>query len=125
MIWEVFRQGKRGEYHVHVGNVHAPDRDLAEQFAQVMHARRKPANSLWVAPKSEISEVDADDERVVMGGTTQREYRWATNYETDETFAEEIADSQREQAAAEAERDRQAGSEASDSNASGTTGGGS
>lgn len=111
MIWEVFRQEKRRDYHVHVGNVHAPNRELAEQFAQVMHARRKPANSLWVVPKPEISEVDSDDERVVMGGTTQKEYRWATNYNTDETFAEEIADSQREQEAAERERERQAASD--------------
>ena len=114
MIWEVFRQEKRRDYHVHAGNVHAPNRELAEQFAQVMHARRKPANSLWVVPKAEISEVDSDDERVAMGGTTQKEYRWATNYNTDETFAAEIADSQREQEAAEAERDRQAASGRSD-----------
>lgn len=117
MIWEVFRQERRKDYHVHVGNVHAPNRDLAEQYAQVMHARRKPANSLWVVPKPEISEVDADDERVAMGGTTQKEYRWATNYSTDETFAEEIADSQREQEAAEAQREQQA--------TSGGSGGGS
>ena len=103
MIWEVFRQERRRDYHVHAGNVHAPNRELAEQFAQVMHARRKPANSLWVVPKSEISEVDADDERVAMGGTTQKESRWATNYNSDETFAEEIEASQREQE--EAERD--------------------
>lgn len=123
MIWEVFRQEGREDYHVHVGNVHAPDRDLAEQFAQVMHARRKPANSLWVVPKREISEVDADDARVAMGGTTQREYRWATNYNTDETFAKEIADSQREQEAAEAEREGR--TDSGPSNASGTPGGGS
>jgi ring-1,2-phenylacetyl-CoA epoxidase subunit PaaB len=117
MIWEVFRQQKRRDYHVHVGNVHAPNRELAEQFAQVMHARRKPANSLWVVPKSEVSEVDDDDEHVAMGGTTQKAYRWATNYSTDETFADEIADSQREQEVGEAERERQATSD--------TAGGGS
>jgi ring-1,2-phenylacetyl-CoA epoxidase subunit PaaB len=105
MIFEVFRQAKRKDYHVHVGNVHAPDREMAQQFAQVMHARRKPANSLWVVPKDEITEVDADDERVAMGGLTQKQYRWATNYNTDETFAEEIEDSQREQEAASETRE--------------------
>ena len=70
-------------------------------YAQVMHARRKPAHSLWVVPKDEIAEVDSDDEGVAMGGLTQKEYRWATNYNTDETFAEEIEASQREQEAAE------------------------
>jgi len=41
-----------------------------------------------------------------MGGTTQKEYRWATNYNTDETFAEEIEASQREQEAAESDLER-------------------
>nr|WP_231751340.1 hypothetical protein [Halogeometricum sp. CBA1124] len=41
MIWEVFRQDKKGDYHEHCGNVHAPDREMALTFAQVQHARRK------------------------------------------------------------------------------------
>ena len=109
MKWEVFRQEKAKDYHTHVGNVHAPDAGMAKQYAQIMHARRKPANSLWVVPKADIEEVHDDEAGVEMGGTTQKEYRWATNYNTDETFAEEIADSQREQEAAErdlAEADR-------------------
>lgn len=103
MIWEVFRQQRSKDYHVHVGNVHAPDAEMAKQFAQVMHARRKPATSLWVVPKTEIHDVDADEPGVELGGVTQKEYRWATNYSTDETFAEEIEASQREQEAAERE----------------------
>jgi len=104
MKWEVFRQAKKGEYHTHVGNVHAPNAELAKQFAQIMHARRKPANSLWIVPSGEIEEVDADEVGVAMGGTTDKAYRWATNYTTDETFADEIAESQREQEQAERER---------------------
>ena len=101
MIWEVFRQEKEKDYHVHVGNVHAPDAAFARQYAQVMHARRKPANSLWVVPRREIEEIHSDESGIEMGGTTAKEYRWATNYGTDETFAEEIEASQREQEAAE------------------------
>lgn len=104
MKWEVFRQSKKGDYHVHVGNVHAPDSELAKQYAQLMHARRKPANSLWVVPSGEVEEVHADDPGVEMGGVTDKAYRWATNYSTDETFADEIAASQREQEAAEQDR---------------------
>lgn len=101
MRWEVFRQEKKKDYHTHVGNVRAPNAELAKQYAQIMHARRKPANSLWVVPKAEIEEVHADEQGVEMGGTTQKEYRWATNYNTNENFAEEIAESQREQEQAE------------------------
>ncbi|PSQ36600.1 phenylacetic acid degradation protein PaaB [Halobacteriales archaeon QS_9_70_65] len=109
MKWEVFRQDKKKDYHTHVGSVHAPDAEMARQYAQIMHARRKPANSLWVVPKEEIAEVHADDAGVEMGGTTRKEYRWATNYNTNESFAEEIEASQREQEEAEedlAEADR-------------------
>jgi ring-1,2-phenylacetyl-CoA epoxidase subunit PaaB len=73
-----------------------------------MHARRKPANSLWVVPKDAIETVEADDHDVAMGGLTQREYRWATNYNTGE-MAEEIAESEAEQVEAERERKRAAG----------------
>lgn len=103
MRWEVFRQEQSKDYHVHVGDVHAPNAELAKQYAQVMHARRKPANSLWVVPKEAIETVDADDHDVAMGGTTQKEYRWATNYSTGE-MAEEIEESEREQEAAERDR---------------------
>lgn len=104
MIWEVFRQEKPGEYHTHCGNVHAPDRQMALLFAQVQHARRKPTNSLWVVPGEEIAEVDADQTH--FGGTTDKSYRWAMTFGTDETFAEEIEASQREQEEADRERDQ-------------------
>jgi ring-1,2-phenylacetyl-CoA epoxidase subunit PaaB len=102
MIWEVFRQGSEGEYHTHCGNVHAPDREMAKLFAQIQHGRRKPTNSLWVAPKEEIGEVDAEDAE--FGGTTDKSYRWAMTYNVDQSFAEEIADSEKEQAQADRQR---------------------
>jgi ring-1,2-phenylacetyl-CoA epoxidase subunit PaaB len=104
MIWEVFRQEKKGGYHTHCGNVHAPDREMALMFAQVQHARRKPTHSLWVVPKEEIGEVD--HEEAAFGGTSDKSYRWAMTFNTDIEFAQEIKDSQREQEEAERERAR-------------------
>jgi ring-1,2-phenylacetyl-CoA epoxidase subunit PaaB len=96
MIWEVFRQEKSGDYHRHVGNVHAPDREMAKQFAQIQHARRMQTNSLWVVPKDEIGEVDAEDG--AFGGTTDKSYRWAMTYnDIDASFAKEVAESEEEQ----------------------------
>ncbi len=103
MRWEVFRQDKKKDYHTYVGTVHAPNAELAKQYAEVQHGRRKPTNSLWIVPKDAVETVYADDPGVEFGGTTQKDYRWATAYSTDETFAEEIEASQREQE--EAERD--------------------
>jgi ring-1,2-phenylacetyl-CoA epoxidase subunit PaaB len=62
MIWEVFRRGREGGDFVYCRDVHAPDRELAKQFAVIQHGRRKPTDALWVAPQSEILTVDADAE---------------------------------------------------------------
>ena len=102
MIWEVFRQEQRGKYHTHCGDVHAPDKEMALMFAQIQHGRRRPTHSLWVTPREEIGEVGAEE--TPFGGTTDKSYRWAMTFNTDEDFAAEIAASQREQEAAERER---------------------
>lgn len=103
MIWEVFRQEGAGKYHTHCGNVHAPDREMALMFAQIQHGRRKPTHSIWVTPQQEIGEIDEED--ATFGGTTDKGYRWATQYNIT-AAAEEVADSESEQADAEKERGR-------------------
>jgi len=106
MIWEVFRQEDAGGYHTHCGNVHAPDREMAKLFAQIQHGRRKPTNSLWVVPKDEIGEVDAEE--AAFGGTTDKSYRWVMGYkDLDAAFAEEVAESESEQE--DADRAKRAG----------------
>jgi ring-1,2-phenylacetyl-CoA epoxidase subunit PaaB len=101
MIWEVFRQEAAGDYHTHCGNVHAPDREMALLFAEIQHGRRKPTNSLWVVPKPEIAEVDAED--ATFGGATDKSYRFAQSYDV-EPVSQEVRDSEREQAEAERQR---------------------
>jgi ring-1,2-phenylacetyl-CoA epoxidase subunit PaaB len=69
MIWEVFRQQSEDDSHVHCGNVHAPDREMAKQFSVIQHGRRKPTHSLWVAPQPKVKGIyygedttDTDDD---------------------------------------------------------------
>ena len=102
MIWEVFRQEQPGGYHTHCGNVHAPDREMARQFAAIQHGRRKPTNSIWVVPQDEVGEIDADE--IAFGGTTDKSYRWATAYTQSTEHAREVIESEREQAEAERQR---------------------
>ncbi|MFB6253832.1 MAG: 1,2-phenylacetyl-CoA epoxidase subunit PaaB [Halobacteriaceae archaeon] len=104
MIWEVFRQEEAGDYHVHCGDVHAPDAEMAKMFAQIQHGRRKPTNSLWVVPKQEVREVDTDDAH--FGGTTDKSYRWMMSYNVDVDFADEIRESEEEQAEASQSKGR-------------------
>jgi ring-1,2-phenylacetyl-CoA epoxidase subunit PaaB len=101
MIWEVFRQEDAGGYHTHCGNVHAPDREMALLYAEVQHGRRKPTNSLWVAPQESIGEVDTED--AAFGGTTDKSYRFARTYNV-EAAAEEVEASEKELTEAERRR---------------------
>ena len=39
-VWEVFIQPKQGEAYTHVGNVHAPDPEMALQNARDLYSRR-------------------------------------------------------------------------------------
>ena len=61
MIWEVFRQQQEGGDFVYCRDVHAPDREMAKQYAVVQHGRRKPTHALWVVPQQEIREVAAGE----------------------------------------------------------------
>lgn len=61
MIWEVFRQQREGSDFVYCRDVHAPDREMAKQYAVIQHGRRKPTYALWVAPQQEIHTVSAGE----------------------------------------------------------------
>ncbi len=60
-VWEVFQQEKRGDPHIHVGSVHAPDAELALLEAREQYVRRGTAVSLWVAPADAIVATPYDD----------------------------------------------------------------
>jgi phenylacetate-CoA oxygenase PaaH subunit len=46
--YEVFHQSKKGDPHISVGTVHAPDPEMALQMARDQFARRLKCVSLWV-----------------------------------------------------------------------------
>lgn len=61
--YEVFQQVKRGTHHQHVGNVHAPNAEMAMLFAKEQYCRRGAAVNLWVVATSNVfvtEYVDAD-----------------------------------------------------------------
>lgn len=60
-VWEVFRQEKDGDPMRHAGNVRAPDRDLALNYAREFYSRRQESIRLWVVPRSEISDLSDPD----------------------------------------------------------------
>ena len=58
MIWEVFRQERKGQAFQHAGSVFAPDQDFAEAYAREQYGRRGESVALWLVPRAAIHVVD-------------------------------------------------------------------
>lgn len=77
--WEVFHQRKRGEQHIHVGIVHAPEADLALVFAKEQYGRRLKCSNIWVVKSSDVFSFSYDDEDM-FETAPEKIYREATGY---------------------------------------------
>jgi ring-1,2-phenylacetyl-CoA epoxidase subunit PaaB len=53
-VFAVFRQETKNDAHVHVGDVHAPDPEMALVLAKEQFARRDPCINLWVVRYTDI-----------------------------------------------------------------------
>ena len=63
MIFEVFRQERKGTPFTHAGSIEAPDAVFAEAFAREQYGRRQESEALWVVPRDAVHEVhDFPDE---------------------------------------------------------------
>jgi phenylacetate-CoA oxygenase PaaH subunit len=58
VIFEVFRQERKGQPFQHAGSVDAPDAAFAETFAREQFGRRGESVALWLVPRDAIREVD-------------------------------------------------------------------
>ncbi|MBA2383417.1 MAG: phenylacetic acid degradation protein PaaB [Actinobacteria bacterium] len=58
MIWEVFRQERKGQPFQHAGSFHAPNPAFADTYAREFYARRQESVALWVVPRGQIMEID-------------------------------------------------------------------
>ena len=57
MIFEVFRQEKKGQAFQHAGSVEAPDAAFADAWAREQYGRRGESVALWLVPRSAVHEV--------------------------------------------------------------------
>ena len=58
MIWEVFRQERKGQPFAHAGSVEAPDAAFADWYAREEFGRRGESVALWVVPREAVQEID-------------------------------------------------------------------
>ena len=57
MIFEVFRQEKKGQPFQHAGSVDAPDAAFADAWAREQFGRRGESEGLWLVPRTSIHEI--------------------------------------------------------------------
>jgi ring-1,2-phenylacetyl-CoA epoxidase subunit PaaB len=63
VIFEVFRQERKGQPLQHAGTVTAPDERFAEIYAREQYGRRQESVALWLVPREAVSEIgDFPDE---------------------------------------------------------------
>ncbi len=80
--WEtfaIFHQDKRGDAHVFVGTVHAPDPELALVFAKEQYGRRKKTVNLWAVRSTDIYTFRHEDEDM-FSTVPEKSYREASGY---------------------------------------------
>jgi phenylacetate-CoA oxygenase PaaH subunit len=58
MVFEVFRQERKGQPFQHAGSVEAPNVDFAEIYARDFYGRRNESVALWVVPRGAIEEIE-------------------------------------------------------------------
>jgi phenylacetate-CoA oxygenase PaaH subunit len=63
LVFEVFRQERKGKPLEHAGSFHAPDERAAEVYAREFYGRRDESEALWLVPRSAVHEIhDFPDE---------------------------------------------------------------
>jgi phenylacetate-CoA oxygenase PaaH subunit len=58
VIYEVFRQERKGQAFAHAGSVAAPNEEFAEAYAREQYGRRGESTALWVVPREALHEID-------------------------------------------------------------------
>jgi len=58
VIFEVFRQERKGQPFQHAGSVDAPDERFAEIYAREQYGRRQESTALWLVPRDTIHAID-------------------------------------------------------------------
>ena len=79
LIFAVFRQDTKNDPHVHVGEVHAPDAEMALVLAKEQFARRDPCVNLWVVALRDIT-ATAYDDADLFEPATDKSYRFGGSY---------------------------------------------
>ncbi len=78
-VWAVFLQARRRDPHVYVGDVHAPDAEMALVLAKESYTRRDPCVNLWVVRADQIHATTHAAEEM-FAPASDKSYRFGGSY---------------------------------------------
>jgi phenylacetate-CoA oxygenase PaaH subunit len=58
VIYEVFRQERKGQAFTHAGSIEAPDVAFADDYAREQFGRRGESVALWVVPRKAMHTIE-------------------------------------------------------------------
>ena len=76
MIYEVFRQERKGQAFAHAGSLEAPNLVFAEAYAREFYGRRDESFALWIVPRDAVREV----REPYVADVFDRDYRRVDGY---------------------------------------------
>jgi len=77
--YEVFHQKKRGDQHMHVGIVHAPNAEMALLFGKEQYGRRGITANIWVVKTANVFASEYEDQDI-FETVPEKQYREAAGY---------------------------------------------
>jgi ring-1,2-phenylacetyl-CoA epoxidase subunit PaaB len=83
--YEVFQQRRRGEQHVHVGALHAPNAEMALLLAKEQFGRREQCASLWVVRSADVH-ASAYEDADMFQHAFDKSYREGSGYRVKDTI---------------------------------------
>ena len=82
MIYEVFRQERKGQPFQHAGSIEAADERFAEAYAREQYGRRGESVALWVVARESVMRIDD------FGDELNRNYHRVDGYPLKEKLRE-------------------------------------
>ncbi|GAB4410906.1 MAG: hypothetical protein OHK0039_15650 [Bacteroidia bacterium] len=83
--FEVFQQRNRGDQHLHVGSLHAPNPEMALVLAKEQYGRREQCANLWVVRSRDVFATSYEDADMFQHAF-DKNYRESSGYRVKDTI---------------------------------------
>ncbi len=89
--YEVFQQKNRGDQHIHVGSLHAPNPEMALVLAKEQYGRREQCANLWIVKSLDVLATSYEDADMFQHAF-DKTYRESEGYKVKDTIEQFVKD---------------------------------